>query len=72
MRRIQIYIEEELDDALRAEAARSGRSKAALIRDCVSARFSSRKTIEHDPLTALVGAVDAEPADDIDDVIYGR
>lgn len=30
MRRIQIYIEEELDERLQAEAARTGRSKASL------------------------------------------
>lgn len=71
MRRIQIYIDEEVDDALRAEAARSGRSKAALIRECVSERIA-RSESQEDPLTALVGSVDADPVDDIDEVIYGR
>lgn len=71
MRRIQIYIDEELDDTLQAEAARSGRSKAALIRECVAVRFSGLESLEEDPLTALVGAVDAEPAD-VDEVVYGR
>jgi len=28
--------------------------------------------IVHDPLDAVVGSVDAEPVDDIDEVIYGR
>jgi hypothetical protein len=70
MRRIQIYIEEELDDVLQAEAARSGTSKAALIRDCVAARFKSAGSVDDDPLTALVGTVDAEPGD-IDEVVYG-
>ena len=26
----------------------------------------------HDPLDAIVGSLDAEPVDDIDEVIYGR
>ena len=63
MRRIQIYIEEAVDDALQAEAARTGSSKAALIRECVAARFSERSPLQEDPLTELVGSVDAEPAD---------
>lgn len=72
MRRIQIYIEESLDDVLQAEAVRSGQSKAALIRECVAARYTAAESLEQDPLTALVGSIDAEPADDIDEVIYGR
>jgi hypothetical protein len=71
MRRIQIYIEEELDDALEAEAAKTGRSKAALIRESVAARIGRPGALEKDPITALIGSVDAEPAD-VDDVVYGR
>ncbi|MCP3964137.1 MAG: CopG family transcriptional regulator [bacterium] len=71
MRRIQIYMEEELDEALQTEAAKSGRSKAALIRECVADRYQGPVAVEKDPLTALVGAVEAEPAD-VDDVVYGR
>lgn len=71
MRRIQIYIEETLDDVLQAEAARSGQSKAALIRECVAARYAAAESLEQDPLTALVGSIEAEPADDIDEVVYG-
>lgn len=28
--------------------------------------------IRRDPITALVGSVDTEPVEDIDEVIYGR
>ncbi len=70
MRRIQIYIEEVVDETLQAEAARTGRSKAALIRECIAAKFSKRVPLEEDPLTALAGSVDAEPAD-VDEVVYG-
>jgi hypothetical protein len=71
MRRIQIYIEEALDEALGAEAARSGRSKAALIRESVAVRFGALRQVGRDPLDDLVGAFDADPAD-VDEVIYGR
>lgn len=69
MRRIQIHIEEELDEALAGEAARLGLSKAALIRAYVGERLLP--STQRDPLDALVGSLDAEPAD-IDDVVYGR
>jgi predicted transcriptional regulator len=71
MRRIQIYIEEELDEALQAEATRTGRSKAAIIRESVAARIGRRGKTPRDPITALIGSVDAEPAD-VDEVVYGR
>lgn len=72
MRRIQIYIDEELDERLQAEAARTGRSKAALIRECVAARMGKARSLEEDPLTGLVGAFEGEPEADIDEVVYGR
>ena len=72
MRRIQIYIEEELDERLQAEAARTGRSKAALIRECVAARMGEAKSPAEDPLTQLVGAFEGEAEAQIDEVVYGR
>jgi hypothetical protein len=69
MRRIQIYIEEALDEALQTEAAKRGCSKAALIRECVAAKYDSSCALENDSLTALVGAIDAEPGN-IDEEIY--
>ena len=71
MRRIQIYIEEELDEALQAEATRTGRSKAAIIRESVKARMGRPGKLQKDPITALIGSIDVEPAD-IDEVVYGR
>ncbi len=68
MKRLQIYIEAEMDEALAAEASREGVSKAAIIR-----RLVSQHTGQHlvDPLDAVVGAFDYETGD-IDDVVYGR
>ncbi len=70
MRRIQIYIDEELDERLQAEAAKTGRSKASLIRESVAARFGKMATIDDDPITLLLGSVKADPAD-IDEIVYG-
>lgn len=71
VRRIQIYMDEELDAALEAESRRSGRSKAALIRQCVAHRYRPLAPVADDPLTAFLGTSDDDPVDDIDAVIYG-
>lgn len=71
MRRIQIYLEEDLDEALQVESAGSGRSKAELIRECVAARYQALRAVSEDPLDALVGRFDVDPAE-VDDVVYGR
>ena len=67
MRRIQISIEPELDEALAAEAARRKTSKAAVIRELVRDRLGERR---EDPMAKLVGDID-DTAGDIDRVIYG-
>ena len=59
-----------MDEALQDESARSGRSKAALIRECIAVRFGDTMASERDPLSDLVGSVDVEPGD-IDEVVYG-
>ena len=69
MRRIQIYIEEQLDEQLGSEAARAGVSKAALIREAVALRYGNSARLA-DPLDGLVGALDVEPGK-VDDVVYG-
>lgn len=73
MRRIQIYMDEELDDRLEHEAASTGTSKAALIRACVARHYAGEHAAD-DPLDALVGRFGGEPTGDastLDDVIYG-
>jgi len=72
MRRIQIHIEDELDLAAEAEAARRGISKAALIRESLAERLSIHDAASRDPWEAMVGWLDDEPIEDIDEVVYGR
>ena len=69
MRRIQIYIEDELDERLKAEAVRLRRSKASLIRESVAARYGEHAEDQEDPLSSLAGTLDVEPAD-VDEVVY--
>lgn len=71
MRRIQIYIDEEMDERLQAEAARTGHSKASLIRESVADRLGKPGPVERDPITRLIGSVDVEPAG-VDEVVYPK
>ena len=70
VKRLQIYIDEEQDEALGLLAARTGTSKAALIRGFVAERLQTSGR-QRDALDALVGAIEAEPGD-IDDAVYGE
>ncbi len=72
VKRLQIMIEEELDEALALQARREKTSKAALIRRFVAAELEPAPSLEDDPLWSFVAsASDAEPVDDIDDFLYG-
>jgi len=69
MKRLQIYIEEELDEALAVRAVREGTSKAALIRRFVAERLETTEPTG-DPLDSLVGRYDEDPGP-IDSLVYG-
>jgi hypothetical protein len=71
MRRIQIHIDEALDAAVGAEAARRGISKAALIRASIAREVGATAPPPEDPWDAMIGWLDDDPVDDIDDVLYG-
>jgi len=69
VKRLQIYIDEEVDDALAVEAARQKTSKAALIRECLGERLP----VAREQSDEFVGWIDDELPDvgKIDDVVYG-
>jgi hypothetical protein len=69
MRRLQIYIDEDLDDALAVQARRAHTSKAALIRDAVRRSIGEpEQTV--DPFRDWIGGSEAESAP-VDEVVYG-
>jgi Ribbon-helix-helix protein, copG family len=70
MKRLQIMIEEELDDALTAQAIEQHVSKAELLRRYAWEHVRPLPPIEEDPLWTMRGTADIEPAD-IDEVVYG-
>ena len=75
MRRTQIYLDEELDAALRQLAAAEGRSAAALIRDAVRGYLTERRTSSgDDPILAAAGTVSGlarDAAEQHDRDLYG-
>ena len=71
MRRIQLYLEDDIDEALSVAAARRGISRSALMRGAVRVALAAETEALADPLDTLVGSVDVEPDDDLDAVIYG-
>ena len=71
MKRLQIYIDEALDEALAAQAVRDRTSKAALIRQFVADRLRLGLA-QPDPLDALVGRYRDEEPGDIDTIVYDR
>lgn len=69
MKRLQIYIDEDMDDALVVRARRTHTSKAALIRDAVRRSIGEQEPTV-DPFRDWIGGSDALPAP-VDDVVYG-
>ena len=68
MKRLQIYIDEEMDDALAIRARRAHTSKAALIREAVR-RSIGEPGPTVDPFRELIGGSDVASAP-IDEVVY--
>ena len=72
MRRIQIHIDEALDDAAEVEAARRGLSKAALIRASLARELAGNTRPDADPWQAITGWLDDGQVEDLDAVIYDQ
>lgn len=70
VRRVQIHLDEALDEAAEEEAARRGISKAALIRESLARALGEPGTHTPDPWLAITGWLDDGPVDDLDAAIY--
>lgn len=70
MKRMQILIDEELEEALAREAHTRGTSKSALVRQYVRERLARLPPLESDSLWAMVGADGFDP-EPVDEVVYG-
>lgn len=70
MRKTQIYIDEELDAALREEAALRSVSRAELIRTLLWMQLRPPARDTPEGLDSVVGSLDIAPFDP-DDAIYG-
>lgn len=70
MKRLQILIDEELDEALALEARRTSTSKAELIRRYVRSHLAETFDGLDDSLLSMAGRddYDSEP---VDEVVYG-
>lgn len=71
MRRVQIHLDEALDDAAEREAARRGISKAALVRTSLAKELGKLATSPDDPWAAITGWFEDGGVTDIDAVVYG-
>ena len=72
MRRIQLYIDEDVDQALTAEAARLGTSRSEVVRAAVRTALGAYFAGTVDPVEEFIGSIaDVEPVDDIDAIVYG-
>lgn len=70
MRRIQIHLDEDLDEAAEREASRRGISKAALIRASLARELGELKPPAADPWLDMTGWLDDGPVEDLDAAIY--
>ena len=72
VRRLQIMIDEDLDEALARQARDEGTSKAALIRQYVRERVKPVPPIQEDALwSSRHGEGPPDDSRNVDDVVYG-
>lgn len=70
MKRLQIMIDEDLDQGLERLARARRTSKAALIRQFVREKIVPLPPLEEDPIYGMIGAYDFESGP-VDEVVYG-
>jgi len=62
-RRLQLLLDEQRYDRVQREAARSGRSVAAVIREAIDVRFADDADVRRDALGSLLERVESRPDD---------
>ena len=77
MIRKQLYIDEELEYALKSLAARTGRPEAEHVRNALRSYLGAERDATDDPMARMVGLVEAaagptDVAENHDDYLYGR
>ncbi|MFV2062703.1 MAG: CopG family transcriptional regulator [Chloroflexota bacterium] len=70
MKRFQILLEDELDEAIQREAHRRGTSKADVLRSLARDALVPLPPLSSDPIYRMAGRDHYEPVD-IDEVVYG-
>lgn len=70
MKRLQILMDDDLNEALEREARARDTSKSALLRELVREHLADLPPLDADPVGRMVGADDFEPAP-VDEVVYG-
>ena len=72
MKRLQIYVEERVDDELARESARRGISKAAIVREAIARELDGLPPADvQDRWGGLIGLFSDGGVDDIDEFLYG-
>jgi Ribbon-helix-helix protein, copG family len=74
MRRIQVHLEEELDEALARQALDRGIAKAALIREYLAMHVAREYRTRERPGQRLIAAYEgsSRESSSVDDVLYDR
>jgi len=74
MRRIQLHLDEELDEALTRQAIAQGVPKAVLIRELLRKALPTLPRRAADPSSQLVAIYEGgeEESTAVDEVVYGR
>jgi hypothetical protein len=74
VRRIQLHLDDELDEALARQALDRGIAKAALIREYLALHVSKEHRNKERSSRRLIGVYEgsAEESSSVDDVLYAR